>query len=675
MNPTDPNALVEQGNAQAEAREQALLSQNPITANAAPGSTTAQAQTALQQPTTPTQTPAPAGNQPGILERLLPTIGGVLGGLGAGAADLVTGGAAIPFDAAIAGAGSALGKAGENALTGQKVSNGVLGAGAEGALGQGVGEAGGALLGKAGSLASGLGEKMATNAADKAAQATTDAQGQTDAQAATDTTQAYKNNYGALSDRLQRDLKLGTNGKFVDSMGGDGSNPYDMQQTSQGGLELNSVYNDALEKAKPVDMSDFGNQVYKTMQQTGTTDLSTTPLGKALQDYGVAPNEPLPDSMPATDVRKLQQSVGTQIGNTQKLINNSELQGVSNTDAEGQLQTLNNVYKDLGAKIKTPQVDQAIASTNVDDDARAALQQKYGEQHGNYIADTVNNAKGADDLLKPMQSYSQMNQASKMAINDIENAPGTARALARTKADVAPAPQQSNGSALSGENLIKGGSLLEGTLGHHPLALAAPLVMKAAENPAVVGGVGSILSKLGASGIPGALGAAVGTSPNDVAGPAGIGNDIQLNGGAMNPAADETRNAIIAALYNYGNGGAAQLGGAIKANQQVGAAQAAEQNLASNFNAAGGAQGPVGGILDRLGATLTGGEAGQYQKQAGADQEAIARALGVPAAQVATPSINENQSAAQASLGNIQALIQALTQGTGSTGLVDATQQ
>lgn len=116
---------------------------------------------------------------------------------------------------------------------------------------------------------------------------------------------------------------------------------------------------------------------------------------------------------------------------------------------------------------------------------------------------------------------------------------------------------------------------------------------------------------------------------------------------------------------NY-SGAISQMPSIIQALQKVNEAQAAEQSLGQNFNQAGGAQGPIGGILSRLGATFTGGEAGSYGNQAQQASQVISNALGVPASDISTPSITQNQTAAQASLGNIQSLIQALLNPTGS---------
>lgn len=110
---------------------------------------------------------------PNFLERALPTIGsiggGILGGLGAGAADVASLGAAAPLvnpiTGAIAGsaAGEAAGKAGQNLLEGQNAGQGVLGAGVEGAVSQAAGEG----IGKV----AGIGGKALLNtAAGKSAQ-------------------------------------------------------------------------------------------------------------------------------------------------------------------------------------------------------------------------------------------------------------------------------------------------------------------------------------------------------------------------------------------------------------------------------------------------------------------------------------------------------------------------
>lgn len=91
--------------------------------------------------------PAQTGSSPNFLERLLPTAGGVVGGI---LGDLLPGGPITGI--AGAGAGDALGKSLEDKLTGQGGGNGVLGAAVSGGVGQGVGSAlsglAGAALGK-----------------------------------------------------------------------------------------------------------------------------------------------------------------------------------------------------------------------------------------------------------------------------------------------------------------------------------------------------------------------------------------------------------------------------------------------------------------------------------------------------------------------------------------------
>ena len=49
------------------------------------------------------------------------------------------------------------------------------------------------------------------------------------------------------------------------------------------------------------------------------------------------------------------------------------------------------------------------------------------------MADTIGNAKSADDLLGPMQDLTKAGRASRMAINDIENVTASPWAVARAK--------------------------------------------------------------------------------------------------------------------------------------------------------------------------------------------------------------------------------------------------
>jgi hypothetical protein len=146
----------------------------------------------------------------------------------------------------------------------------------------------------------------------------------------------------------------------------------------------------------------------------------------------------------------------------------------------------------------------------------------------------------------------------------------------------------------------------------------------------------------------------------------------------MNPQNSLLDQALYEAIQNPLNGGMNQVGTLLPLVQKQNEANQAEQQLVADYNKAGGAQGPVGGILNTLGSTFTGGEAASLPAQESALAGTIANATGVPIQQVEQelPKINQNQTAAQASLNNIQGLIQALQLGGNtSQGLVSAVQQ
>lgn len=607
--------------------------------------------------------PKPGGNW---LTHLLPTVGGIAGALLAPE----TGGLSLLAAAGLSGLGTAAGKAAENATEGDSIGNGVVSSGLEGAAGGAIGGVAGKALGKAGDMLGSRAENI-TNATQKAADATAERQ------AGVDAAQATRNNYG-ISDKLQggNHLALGTNQKFLDSMGYDSTDPYQMAKASEVGyhptdLSYNSVYDDALQNAKPVDMSNFGNDVYKTMQQTGTTDLSTSPLGRALQDFhnrtdGAYSSEngiSLPSDMSAADVRKLQQAVGREQGRQQNIINNAENSGQPNIAAESAHNTLSTLYDQLGSKIKTPEVDQAIAARTTTPEERAALVAKFGDQLGNHAADTIDNAQSASDLLKPMQQTTQMAKAGEIGIDNIENKTGTTLAANRAKmgtgADGAaevPATPSDNASALHDIATTPG-----------VIGKAAALAKHGANNPNIL----NVLSRIGdmgeklapPAGVAAATAAGMGASPVALPpGAPGIPGQGGTIGGTMN-GTDTTPNDTAGLMHaiaglsvldptHYGAQGQSLLAlePFMQKNQLL--AQSMQGNPALFANA-GGAQG-LAGILSRISGLIPGTAAHTYEAQ----QNNIAQQLGINPAQL--PGLMQNQQTAgmnQSILGQMQGLL------------------
>lgn len=635
------------------------------------GSTADQAQQALNQGASGTtgavDTGAAAGPHPGILQRLLPTAGAIGGGILGEVIDPFGGGiAGAALGAGLAGAGAAGGKAIENVSSGQGAGNGVLTSGLEGAAGQGLAAGAGAALGVAGKGLESTAASMSENAADKTSQAIAN--------------QTYKSIPKGL--RQAHDLQGSLD--LASKVGADASNPQNLIDTGNQANEIldNSV-NDALGQSGPVDASDYNDIVKNAIASRsgvlgsydpvalskGRLGPANTPAAKLLtqlQQYGqgVATQEADP-----TAVRQLMQQVGKAYGDSEPGV--AALTGAKDPVQVATHDALGDVYNSLKDKLfNRPEVadnfkalEGNIQPSDVGGNVALA-------GHLNDVLGNATDHQGVLDSLKQFGNLRNIGHDAQVADQGL----------------VVPVAK----SGLNTGNVIDLGGMAEATLGHHPgLGIMAPLLYHGIQNPALVGGAGSLLGKAAGSMLPTVAGQVIANSPNDVAGPAGAGNDISGNIQSMTPQNSVLDQALQQDLtmarqaeadpYLAGNysTGINQIPSLIQAVQHVNQAQAAEQAMAQNYNLAGGAQGPLGGILSSLGARFTGGEAASYPAQVAAEAQAIAQATGMQPQQVeaALPKITQNRSAAQASLGNIQSLIQALQLGTPNTGLVSAASQ
>lgn len=619
----------------------------------------------------PAQAPHESGNW---FTHLLPTVGGIAGGALGSLADVFSGPLGTIGGSAL---GSAGGKALEDALEGKQVGSDVLGAAAEGGIGAGVGGVVGKGLGALGGLAKGAAEKVTQGAADATAQAAKVARAQ-----------ATHNNFG-ITDRLQGGdhLALGTNQDLIEKLGYNPTDPYAMAKAGEAGyhptdLSLNTIYDQTLQNAAPVDMSHFGNDLYKTMQNNGTVDLGTSPLNKALQDFHTktegAYNKDntlnMPNNMNATDVRKLQQSVGNEMGNQQTLINNAGRSGITNTQAEADHAMLSKLYGELGDKIKTPEVDAAIASRKTTPEELNALKAKFGDVHGQHIADTIDNASSAQDLLTPMQSYTQMSQAGRMGIDNIENKTGTTMAASRAKSDL-------NGDGTADVNPINPVDLA------HDFASAKGaggksfvLAKHTLTNPGVLNtlsriGAMSDKLKIGGKELPGVAtiaGTTLGTSPNLGADPVAqsangtIGGTMQNQSTTGAPGTTDPNDLSgILAHYVQMVNQAPQLAGTLGPVIQNLAPLVQKQKLAAStanglegaYANAGGAQG-TGGILSQISSLIPGTAANTYENQKKTAAAQLAASLGISPEQAAgiLPQLMQNQQSAGVSQGVLSGL-------------------
>lgn len=633
----------------------------------------------------PQSVPQQSGGFWGDLARLAPTIGSVALPT---IFDIATGGAGIPLDALLGGIGGAVGKGIENASQGQNpLSTSDLLAAAEGAGGQ---LAGGILskgLGMAGNALSGMATNATTDAATQGA-AQDAAQGILDKQATNDV------NYAGLGSKLQQHLNFGSNQKLFDSLGIDSTNPTKLNQASKAGLFLNSKYVDALNNAgSPIDTSQFANDAFDSMKQNGVTDLSTSPLGKAISQSGIPTDElsRLPaKQITASEGRDLAQSINVQMRDLASKIDAANINGQTSaaTDLENQYNTLKAIHDNLYKQIETPKVNSAISSIKTSPEELAALKQQYGDKLGQYVADQLDNADNASNLRKSMAPFAQTKDATNIA-NDF-NANVTAGSAARNRAELEAkntlkdAGVNATTSTKSGikqltnpKTLSELGGLYETVVNKKP-DVGLPLLALGAlsGNPSALSGVGGLLNGLGGestdsmlgrvlSTIPGTIGGTIATSPNTVtSNPANTG--ANMNADFQNTPLATALNQELYAPYLYSGNSLSNL---VKMATAVQGAERSAQNVANESQLAGVGQGPLMGLMSRLGQTLTGGPAslipsqnvlGQQEAQASQALNAALAMAGGQAQPIPMPQVTQSGQSSQAAIQGIRNLLQAL---------------
>lgn len=657
--------------------------------------------------TQPAPAPAPQGKSPNLLERLLPTVGSILGGIAGAPLDPFTGGLASVGLAGLLGGG---GKALENGLTGQKVLQGNdLTSGLESAAGQGIGKGVGALIGKGGSALSNLGANRAAAAASTTAD-----------QAAADEAARIGNEFASVKPHmaqvgpaLEKLNSLGiTNPTAADaqSIGNiyTGSNPesgigvinfYKKQALDQAGgsVNLDSTMDNLHNTLASPENQVLGGEQPVTSAKGQLPKLPSNPATSIVdQVRGMLPGDTmgadgqLTQELSPQDGRSLLTKIGEQI-NATKPVESPTTGKLDPADV-----ATNNVWKSIYNDVKQsvygrPEVDAAVQGLKVGPDESAVIDDairsngvtdpKVAANIKADLTNTLNNASSAQDLLSAEQPMVNVSKVGSIATKDTTNNPQLPRNVRAAKAGAKTGSPAS--SKLLGAGVDLGGAY-EGLVGGHPAALLAPLAYNLMKNPAALQATGGLLSKIGSSALPGAAGQVVANSPNDIATPdnqSTIGANMQnpLQGSLLSQLLGQDLGAGREALtdpYLASNFSPeiSQLSSLLPMAQKVAAAQASAQQLASLFNQAGGAQGPVGGLLSRLGQTLTGGPASFFGSNLGTQEnqaaQGIAGVTGQSPGQIMTPQVTQNQPTAQAALQNIYSLIGALGGGPANNNSV-----
>jgi hypothetical protein len=626
------------------------------------GNSIGRGQTALNQlnatpvaQTTPT-TQGPSGLL-GILSRLAPTVGAIALPT---IADLATGGLAIPADMALAGAGGAAGQAIQNVADKKgAIGTNDLTTGLETAAGQGAGE----LLGK------GLqaGGQFLTDQATKAAADQVPSE--------LDEATAIKNNYGGTKPGVQSANNMADNLDLMQQWGLDHTDPNAMQQASNGGLFINNIDNTALATGQPIEtpslLSGGGtNLVNSVIKSTPEEQQALTNAGLMNQYNAV------PESVTPVEANRYAQELNAQLRDVRATMDNAQANGrvADYNAAKTQYSKLQSIYDNVQSKISTPEVDSTIAARTISPQEKQTLVGTYGQQEADHIENAVNSAQTHTDLVKAKLPFAQMNTISKQALGDMQ-APATARGVARVKQasippDASKAPGILGKLPMNARGIGEISGLLDAIKGHPGVGIPMAMASAATGSPAALGAGGSILSSLGDSSLPGAAGALVGGSPSTIAPAQGGATPMPPMQGNLQDSAlavalnDALSQARVQSQYPFmPNSGSISsvLPTLIQGATQAGAAQTQAGNLENMLGQAGGAQGPVMGLLSQLGQTFTGGPASLLNNQLGAQTQATGQAMSAAGAPTgAMPSITENPETANQALIGIRNLLSTL---------------
>jgi hypothetical protein len=598
------------------------------------------------QPPTNTPQATPTGNQPSWWEKLLPTLGGIAGGLGAGAADIVTGGAAIPFDAAIAGAGGALGKVGENALTDKSLGSGVVASGLE----NGVGQLAGGVLGK---VAGGVLGKTA----------------QVSGKAAED---ALMNQAPGLLDRPTAAYLIKNNITDLSKIG-DVAPTITGQAGGEGAVIPNATLNAVNNATDKVSINStltkvgdsLQNSVMKPSTQKNVLDALQSSMENMTKDSG-------------GDVTKLPQfgASGKPLKDTLSVFSDS---GQMNDMTRGAVYKQAQLFKSAAYKLEG-----------------GAAKTQFGEIADPQVAATINsfktwgnelesNALGLgptdtplavtpqdkSDMIKGLSSLQQSQpQLYKSLTDDISSSDNWKSVKTATKpiVDASKANEvvQGNLNAQPGTTPLQAGS--GGAKGLVKSVLTSPTASKVESGTmktlSKVTGKAAASKMLPVLARAGTIAAA--NLPNDAGSPTGSINGTIAGGANMQPNIQSIlQSSPLMQSYQVAQAGAgitpqdaALIQSLAPQAQKLQTAAPIIQQLLSGYGTAGGAQGMGGGILSKLSGLLPGTAANQYNAEGGSAAATLAQLLGISpeAAAGLIPQLTAGPQAAAPQVQNLQSI-------------------
>ena len=570
-----------------------------------------------QPTTTPSTVPVDKGNW---FTHLLPTIGSIaapaLGALFApetGGLSLLAG---LAGGTALAGAGSAGGKAIENVVEGNQQNAGDLGMSAlEGAGGNLLGAGVGKVLGLGGDVAKGLLAKSVENNAAKTA--------------AEDLAQNTKDiwlNAGNKGFLKANDL-AGTQ-KLATSLGVDANSPLAFSQTGKAANNiLGTNLDEALAKSGTVDTNEMNNIIKNSINDKAGVLGSTDMVAKSAGKFGL-PNNPATQLLsqlkgitagiadnPQADPLQVRDVI-SQIG---KLIPDAK-PGISASGAKDPVQVaIYNTLNDIYNKLKTSLYDRPEVTNEISKITGNIQPTDVGGNQllANHLNTILTGSKTPQDLLDHLSQFSKMNNLGQAGTESLRN-PATAAALNMTKRSLGtPSSAPSTNGLVDLASVagmpFTGGLSAIGLIPHAIKAISSPGVQDAALKL-----MNSGVSKKIASAIPAALTGAsqfLTHAPDQTATPV----NLHIGDNSMNPQPandpNSTNNLLmnfaIASMANGNQGGSSLLSQILGANR----AQSALTGAENAFQQAGGGQGGIMGNVQKFIGGITGNPASQYEQQ------------------------------------------------------------
>jgi len=642
-------------------------------------------------------------------QKLLPTALSIGGGLLGTLADPFTMGAGTFIGA---GAGDALGKSIQNGMAGKDTTLQDLGGAAlEGAGGQLLGAGIGKAVGGIGKVIGGVGEKGL------AQEATANT-----AQAALDHAQATRNAFGDVSKYLKEGVNPEQSLKGAQDLatrvGVNNVNPSEMLNAAKNGVDaLGNVRSNILSKvtniptAGVVDAS--GNKVAPSISDMINSSLHNTHpitgeqvgvdrtgvLGSIEPVFGGKGKLVLPNNastafqteasnilnsvinkpnVSALDLQNAQSLVGQKANDIAKAAATAQgTDAIKLKEQAGAWQDLNNHLKGM---FNHPEIDSGVSGMT----GNLTAKDVGGNQA---LADELNSritgAQTNQDLNTSLSHFLNMRDIAKGAVSAGNNTSSAAavraakEALPVTEGGLAAAP----------------GNVLANTVGatNHPVAKLLGGVLNIGSKGGAAGhatsNLGSLLQRISKVAGP-VAGETITNSPNYVSAAGAntaIGQNMQPQGiGVSGNATQDILNSnspvalpLQELLRLHQNGGGynvpSEMGTIAPLAQQslnqmtsANSAQSQLDELIKLYNAAGGAQGPIGGLLSKLGASFTGGAAASYQPQADQIAKQISQLTGT---NINAPSLMQDQGTANSVLQQLQQALSSYGGAGGSSSL------